>query len=268
MIYLIVPIHNEEPFLERCLNSIAIQMADDIHVVLINDGSTDKSGEIAAKYAEEWGWELIANETAEGPSAARNKGLDAISWTCKDSDWVAFLDSDDELVPDAFETMREAIEKWGFENIIQFNHLRHYETIGKTVLKYFSSAGEYAISKLPVRWEFVWDKLYRATLAQSISFDERISYGEDELYNLDMLLEGQRIRCVEDITVKKHFENKNSIVHQLNLAQCTKQDNALRERLAAITARPYEPWANIVALTRLIDEHRKSKTYARAGWQQ
>lgn len=88
---IIVPIYNVEKYLERCINSLIGQTLEDIQIILVNDGSTDKSGEIAKRYASKYKEKIMYLEKINGGlSDARNYGLSYAT-----GEYIAFLDSDD-----------------------------------------------------------------------------------------------------------------------------------------------------------------------------
>lgn len=97
---IIVPVYNVERYLRECLDSLQRQTLKDIEVILVNDGSTDGSCEIAREYvANNRNFTLINRENG-GLSAARNTGLDLAQ-----GEYVYFLDSDDYLADDAIEKL-------------------------------------------------------------------------------------------------------------------------------------------------------------------
>ena len=96
----IVPIYNVAPWLEDCLTSLEKQTLKNIEVILVNDGSTDGSREIAARYAQRNGNFTLIDRENGGLSAARNTGLDRAR-----GEYVYFLDSDDYLVENALEIL-------------------------------------------------------------------------------------------------------------------------------------------------------------------
>ena len=96
----IVPIYNVAPWLEDCLISLEKQGLKNIEVILVNDGSTDGSREIAARYAQRNGNFTLIDRENGGLSAARNTGLEVAS-----GEYVYFLDSDDYLAENALETL-------------------------------------------------------------------------------------------------------------------------------------------------------------------
>lgn len=256
MINLIVPIYNEAPFLKRCFDSIAAQMADDINVLLIDDASTDGSTDIARERAAQEGWAFYGSNKNQGVSRSRNCGLTAIVHGAKipGDSWVTFLDSDDELVPDAFQIMREAIQNCPHESWFQFNHLRHYAKINKTVKKYDNRDGRYGIADLQNThcWWGIWNKLIRIDAIRH-SFRDDLRYGEDGIFVLEHLLDGQKIRTIDKETVVHHFENANSLTKSKTKDQLEALGKAQRELLRDHSG-PDEPWENIRAIVACIDD--------------
>lgn len=95
----IVPTYNSEALLPRALDSVVAQTFDDWEIVLIDDGSTDGTPEVAARYAERLKDRFIyIRQPNCGSSAARNRGIEACTGR-----FVAFLDADDEFLPSKLE---------------------------------------------------------------------------------------------------------------------------------------------------------------------
>ena len=95
MVSIIVPIYNTERYLEKCLTSIMQQTYQDLEIILINDGSKDNSGEIAASFVELDSRFVLIEQENQGVSTARNNGLDKAH-----GEYVLFIDSDDRMHPD------------------------------------------------------------------------------------------------------------------------------------------------------------------------
>jgi CDP-glycerol glycerophosphotransferase len=115
----VVPIYNVEDYLGACLESIADQTFRELEVVLVDDGSPDRSGALAEEFARRReNWRVLHVENG-GLGRARNIGLDAAT-----GDYVAFVDSDDVLPRDAYELMMHAIEGSG-SDIVSGGVLRY-----------------------------------------------------------------------------------------------------------------------------------------------
>lgn len=106
----VVPVHNVEDYLQECLDSLADQSLRDIEVVLVDDGSTDRSGAIAADFAARDERFRCVRRPNAGLSAARNTG---VAHTTPGVPYLAFADSDDLVVPDAYERMLASLESTG-----------------------------------------------------------------------------------------------------------------------------------------------------------
>lgn len=104
---IVVPIYNVEQYLEQCLDSLVNQSNHDFKVIMVDDGSKDKSGEIAQKYAEKFPERFfyVYKENA-GLGAARNTGMEYC-----DTEYIEFLDSDDWLLPRTVELVLDRLER-------------------------------------------------------------------------------------------------------------------------------------------------------------
>lgn len=97
----IVPIYNVEKYLSKCIESLVNQTLQDIEIILVNDGSTDNSGNIAKQYAEKYKDKIKYVEKENGGlSDARNFGMNFAT-----AEYIAFLDSDDYIEKTAYEEM-------------------------------------------------------------------------------------------------------------------------------------------------------------------
>lgn len=262
MINLIVPIHDELPYLKRCFDSIACQMDKDIRVILVDDHSTDGSYDYACRRADIEGWTLLQTKLGEyGVSCARNKGLEEIDGINSYDEWVTFLDSDDELTSNAFDIMRKAIEKNPDATWFQFNHLRYYAAIGKTVKKYANRDGEFNLDNFREAqcWWGAWNKLIKLR-AMDYGFEERLTFGEDGVFVLEHLLNGARIKTINKETVIHHFENPHSLTKSKTKEQLEALEKVHRKLLEyyAISERPWQP---IKAIVDIIEENRNNPIY-------
>ena len=96
----IIPAYNAEPFIERAIDSVLSQTYKNVEIIVINDGSTDKTEQKVKAYIEKYeNIKLISTENG-GVCRARNIGIETAS-----GEYISFLDADDELLPDALEVM-------------------------------------------------------------------------------------------------------------------------------------------------------------------
>ena len=106
LISVIVPVYNVERYLDQCLESIVDQSYRHLEILVVDDGSTDGSGDKCDRWTERDERIRVIHQPNGGLSAARNTALDAMS-----GEWVIMVDSDDMLHPDAATTLLNAIQR-------------------------------------------------------------------------------------------------------------------------------------------------------------
>lgn len=198
-ISLIIPVHNAEPFLERCLDSAIAQAEPQLEILCINDASTDASRDILDAYASrDRRLRVVHREVNGGESAARNQGL-----ALARGEYLAFLDHDDMLEPDALRLLYQAARASGsdivrgrvktvdYEGKASFSPLQLHADICNLSRFYFYTD-----------W---WSAVYRANLVQGhITFAEEYPLGGDILFLTEALIGTSRISCIDNL-VYTHF---------------------------------------------------------------
>ncbi|MCR4604953.1 MAG: glycosyltransferase [Eubacterium sp.] len=106
MISITIPVYNSEKYLRACIDSVLNQTYTDFELLLVDDGSTDGSGEICDEYAKKDSRVRVFHTPNGGSSAARNYGIDRAQ-----GEYLGFIDSDDEIEPDMYELLYELITK-------------------------------------------------------------------------------------------------------------------------------------------------------------
>ena len=111
-ISVIVPVYKVEPYLHRCVDSILSQTFRDFELILVDDGSPDRCGEICEEYASIHPFIHVIHQENGGLSAARNSGID---WAFANSEslYLAFVDSDDWVAPEYLEMLYRAVKDTG-----------------------------------------------------------------------------------------------------------------------------------------------------------
>lgn len=173
----IVPVYGVEQYISRCIGSILHQTYTDWELILVDDGSPDKSGTICDEYASRDERIRVFHQENGGVSSARNKGLD----TAK-GEWICFLDGDDALeettLSECFKAVREDVD------IVQFSFTQNEEELGKesnddtTVLTWQEYIRKRAFLAC------VWGAIIRTTIIRdhNIRFDESMRLAEDQLF--------------------------------------------------------------------------------------
>lgn len=121
---MIVPVYNVEKHLEKCVHSLLEQENEknDLEILLIDDGSTDKSGYLCDQLAGRFPEVKAFHEENGGPSIARNLGIKNAT-----GQYILFVDSDDYIEKDTCKKLKEAIIKYGKVDIICFDGIQHID---------------------------------------------------------------------------------------------------------------------------------------------
>lgn len=192
-ISIVVPVYRAEAYLRRCLESVRAQTFTDWELILIDDGSPDRCGQICDAYAAEDARIHAIHQENQGQSAARNVGMKACCGT-----YLCFLDADDYLAEDALAFLKAQIEKGGFD-IVMAGH-RRVEPDGSTPLQsgdWNATEDRQTIlrdilcNRLP---NFVWGKLYKRSLWEGISFPNGQTM--EDLYILPSVFQRAKRICV------------------------------------------------------------------------
>ena len=193
MFSIVIPVYNAKASLERCVDSWLCQTRKDLEIILVDDGSSDGSGELSDRLTENSdGRVRVIHQENSGVSAARNAGIRAAK-----GEFLLFTDSDDYVEPDYLEKMAALQENSDADLVLcGYHHL--YD--GADIVKV---PGETHVSAMAeFRQEFLelykksdlnmpWNKLYRKALAGV--FDTSLSLGEDLLFNLEYLSKCRRV---------------------------------------------------------------------------
>jgi CDP-glycerol glycerophosphotransferase len=125
-ISVVVPVYDVEAYLAECLQSVLSQSAADFEVIVVDDGSTDSSATIAEQFGERDARIRLVRQANHGLGHARNTGV-----TAANGDFLAFVDSDDRLAPEAFARLLGTLERTGSDfaagNIQRFNRTRTWQ---------------------------------------------------------------------------------------------------------------------------------------------
>ena len=190
-ISVIVPIYNTSKHLKKCLDSIINQTHQNLEVILIDDGSTDQSGQIADHYAKQDSRIKVIHQKNQGQSAARNTGLEKAT-----GNYISFIDSDDTIKPDFITKLLRAYSNQTALSVCGIHYKRLKQKTANDVYiaplrpqKSHESNKAYLLYLLAVdgRMYSSVNKLYLATTAKKCSFDEKLNFAEDTKFVLDYL---------------------------------------------------------------------------------
>jgi len=208
LISIVVPIYNSELYLEECISSLLKQSHANIELILINDGSCDRSLDICRFYEAQDSRVKVIDKTNEGVSIARNCGLEAAS-----GDYIAFVDSDDFVSEKLYEKLFSLIESTKSDCAVLSKYIVNKNgqvgfTDGQLIKA--SEALEYLIKlKFPTS---MWAYLYKKSAISSIRVNEGIHFYEDLEFNARVLLRSGFVSlCDEDLYFyRQHPASVNS----------------------------------------------------------
>ena len=109
----IVPIYNKEQYLEECVNSIQLQTLNELEIILVDDGSTDASGQICDRIAESDQRVVVVHTENAGVCAARNMGLKLAT-----GEYIGFVDADDYVSTDMYQKMANIIDEINVDFVV------------------------------------------------------------------------------------------------------------------------------------------------------
>ena len=223
---IIVPIYNAEKSVARCIDSILSQEYTDFELILCDDGSTDKSGQIIDEYREKDERIRVLHKENTGVSDTRNQGIAVAK-----GKYIQFLDADDWITVDATKLLVRTMKEGGCDLVIS----DFYRVIGERI----SHKGDIDADGILTQEEFaeymmvnpadfyygvLWNKLYKREIIEKyhLKMDESVSWCEDFLFNLEYLLHTKRIAALQ-VPIYYYMKTEGSLATQgINLSKTIK----------------------------------------------
>lgn len=210
LISVIIPIYNIERYIGKCINSIINQTYKNLEIILVDDGSTDKSGQICDEYAQIDTRILVIHKKNEGLSDARNSGLDI----CKGK-YIGFVDGDDWIADDMYEFLyRTLIERQA--DVAVCGHfieddegVYDSECADGNLKIYNCREAVCAIVKDEEIHSFAWDKLYKRELFDGIRYPAG-RYVQDIFTTYKIFEKADKVAC-NNQPKYYYYQRKNSI---------------------------------------------------------
>ena len=209
-ISIIVPVHNVEKYLERCVDSILAQTFADFEMILIDDGSQDSSGRICDAYSLKDKRVHVVHQEYKGVSVARNVGVDwAVS---RPAEWIMFVDSDDCIHPQMLDIMYSAVFKHNKRICIcgyrECEKIDEWITV-KSVEPHVYSVEPYYVENW-VKSTVAWGKLYHKSCFRGIRYPQGKIY-EDGYVTYKLLFLNKEIVVIDE-PLYAYYKNPNGIM--------------------------------------------------------
>ena len=185
LISVIIPVYNIEKYIANCLESVVSQTYNNIEVIVIDDGSNDKTGEICDIYASKYRFIQVYHQQNSGVSVARNYGLNIYS-----GNWVFFLDGDDTLVSNALELAKKIADDTKCL-MVDFNFSRIIDGKQISGLEFYTDSFiedniKCLNNTLLYKRALICPKLYHRSIINHIRFNPKIKIGEDIVFNIEI----------------------------------------------------------------------------------
>lgn len=247
VISVVVPVYNVEPYLKECLESIINQTYRGLEIILIDDGSTDKSGDICDEYGKKDERIIVIHQSNHGSASAKNAGLRKSS-----GEYLAFVDSDDFLQEDAYEFMVKQLEEY-CADIIQgcFRKVyqKFYRDVNKIVEMQILDASEF-LELFTKDWTcgLLWDKLYKRDIFKDIYFKEGHKI-DDEFFTYKGVMNSKKI-----LRVPHYIYNYRQRISSVMFSKDS-QLKIISDSLEYLSIRREEVTKSFPQLKKAYDEH-------------
>ena len=216
LVSVIIPAYNAEDYISQCLSSVLSQTLSDIEVIVVDDGSTDRTASIVEELTHRDGRIRLIRQENQCAGVARNKGMEAA-----EGKYLYFLDADDWIEPDSLEKLCSSAESLGSDIVVARSEGFDNQT-GETWLI------DYALNGVPfdtlIRPSFYadrlfqrfmgwpWDKLYRAEFIQSSGLlFQPLRTTNDAYFVFCSLMLAGGVSCVDKVLFHHRANNRKSL---------------------------------------------------------
>lgn len=210
-ISVVVPAYNCQDTIERCIKSIQNQTYNNLEIIVVNDGSTDKTETLLCKMQDEDDRIKVISIPNGGVSHARNTGIDNAT-----GDYITFVDSDDYIDEEMYETLHNLLKKYD----VKLVHCSYKNVNGKSIIS-VGNTGKITLQDHDEAMKCLlsgrlfsggnWNKLYDKLLFSNIRFNEDIWINEDVLANFELF----------DLVDKSVFIDKSYYSYVVNCESAT-----------------------------------------------
>ena len=225
LISVIIPCYNAEIYIAKCLDSVLSQTYDNLQIIVVNDGSTDRTSELLSCYTSDKRVKVITQQNS-GVSAARNKGISEAA-----GEYLAFVDSDDYIEPTMYERLYIAMRDENADmavcnfNLVYNNKIdEKYSRINNEAVNIYDDVYAYFCKycACPKPNNYIWTRLYKIEIIKNsgVKFED-FKIAEDSLVNFKLLPLLKRVVFINDGLynyLQREDSTVRAIANKLNLA--------------------------------------------------
>ncbi len=205
---IVIPVYNKEQYVEKCLRSALNQTFDDFEVIAVDDESTDQSGAICDRLAQEDSRLRVFHITNRRVTGARLYGVEQAK-----GDYVMFLDSDDELLPNALSATWPVIVREQADEVFgtyRDQHGKHYISPHEGLVSNTDGL-IMEICNRTAHFPFAWAVLYRKEILEGCLKQEMgHMYAEDKLMQMKVLMKQPKAYFISDCIYLYNADIPNS----------------------------------------------------------
>lgn len=215
---IIIPVYNVAPYIKRCLDSVAAQTyTGDMECILVDDCGTDDSINIAKQWIESYKGKIhftvFCHQTNQGPSAARNTGIDVAS-----GDYIYFMDSDDAITPDSINILTDLAVKYPDADFVLGNisndgeglENHHFRT---EVTEYATGRKQIDYCLLSATFPNPWNRLIKRKFLQQHNLLFPVGIVHEDVYWLFFLAKHTKEAAFTNEGTYFYYRNKHSIMN-------------------------------------------------------
>lgn len=201
LVSVVVPIYNVEDYLEKCIQSIQKQTYENLEIILVDDGATDRCGELCDEYARYDGRIRVVHKVNGGLSDARNAGIEIAT-----GKYFVFIDSDDYIHPQMIELLYGSIKDQdaqiavcGFQSVKEDEHVEQekLQDVTTVLIEKEEDRLEYFMEKTYGEFTVAWNKMYPAELFKEIRYPKGKIH-EDEFTTYRLLEKVKRVAYIKE----------------------------------------------------------------------
>lgn len=225
---IIVPVYNTEKYLQDCIESVLAQIFTDFELILVDDGSTDKSGSVCDEYSLSDVRIRVIHQKNVGVTAARKRGAEAAV-----GEYISFIDSDDWIEPNMYRDMLMKADMYNADMVLCDMIAERQVDAG--VIHCGNRNGLFVSEQLEKQifpnmlFDFsrnapglslnLCNKLIRSTLAKPVfaEISNDVTYGEDALGSLVCLLRSKRIFIMENSILYHYRQTPEFLTREMSM---------------------------------------------------
>lgn len=225
VVSVIIPLYNCDKYLKKCLESVLEQDYKNLEIILVDDGSTDASGEICEYYASKDKRIRVLHQSNQGQAVARNHALDVAM-----GDWVVFVDSDDYIKRNMISYMLECAQRNDASLVICSTLFDNGNDLYESGFRYLQ---ETCFTKEEVLREYFthgriqtapWGKLYKKKLFDKIRFPEWRAREDYAIMHELLGASDKTVHCGQALYIQRvrvgSTEYSSFNIHKLNVIEC------------------------------------------------